>query len=461
MRAWNLGATEAAGRQVLAQLHQHGYEAFFVGGCVRDSLLGRTVKDIDIATSAKPEEVIACFERTVPTGLQHGTVTVLMDRQPFEVTTFRTESEYVDFRRPTEVQYVTSLEADLQRRDFTMNAMAMGIDGELIDPFNGQKDMEAKILRCVGNPVERFGEDALRLLRCVRFAAGYHLDIEEETWLALCEQAPLLKHIAMERVRAELERLVEGEAPHRGLQLLLSSELLGYFRQDIGLPVQSAWRTPLAEGALANLTALHAASARWALLLLLTEEGPAAARHAMRQLTFARAAGEAVGSVVALHDEVVAAGLAQPTGVTPAAAFKLAAVSFGKEAAQRWLEAIAVLHRASQAVPFAHAAQLASAEPSSHSRNHSPSLLLTFLQSDVCELLVTRGEKWLLEMPCTELSELAITGSDLIQATGLKAGPWVGHTLYELLNRVALGDLSNSHADLLAAALVHIKEKSE
>ncbi|MCR8642252.1 CCA tRNA nucleotidyltransferase [Paenibacillus sp. N1-5-1-14] len=486
MQAWNLGVTEKAGRQVLAQLHASGYEAYFVGGCIRDACLGKPVKDIDIATSAKPEEVIACFERTVPTGLQHGTVTVLIDKQPFEVTTFRTETAYVDFRRPTDVQYVTNLEEDLQRRDFTMNAMALGLEGQIIDPFGGQQDLEAAILRCVGNPMERFGEDALRLLRCVRFAAGYQMQIEDETWEALCTQAPLLKHIAMERVRAELERLVGGESPERGLQLLLDSELLAYFRQDLGLPVATAWRTKLSAGALANLTALADVSARWSLLLLLTEEGPAAARHALRQLTFARAAGEEVVAVVALHDDFVAtACLAEPASeVALAATVKLAAVRYGAKAAQRWLAAIAVLRRAAgaamaapsapsdmqaappresapaQPVPTVDGAVSSSTVPET-AADLSTSRLLTFLHTDACDLILASGNQWLTEMPCTMVSELAITGSDLMQAAGMKGGPWVGQLLHELLNRVAVGKLSNSRAQLIEAALVELKEKSE
>lgn len=337
------------GLQVLERLIAHGHQAYFVGGCVRDGWLGRPVQDMDIATSATPDQVMACFERTAPTGLKHGTVMVILGDDTFEVTTFRTESAYEQFRRPTEVKYVTSLPEDLQRRDFTMNAMAMDSTGQIIDPFGGRQDLEAGVLRSVGEAAARFGEDALRMLRCVRFAAEYGLRIEEATWRALCQHAPLLQHIAMERVRAELERIVGGAAPHRGLRLLVDSGLPQHFRQALGLPVTAAWRSPLAERALPRLGALAEPSARWALLLLLTEERAGAAHTALRRLTFARAESEAVAAVVAVHDDVVA-GMAQPPaqGVAASleAAVKLAAVAHGGEAAERWLRVIAALHAA-------------------------------------------------------------------------------------------------------------------
>lgn len=337
------------GLQVLERLIAHGHQAYFVGGCVRDGWLGRPVQDMDIATSATPDQVMACFERTAPTGLKHGTVMVILSDDTFEVTTFRTESAYEQFRRPTEVKYVTSLTEDLQRRDFTMNAMAMDSTGQIIDPFGGREDLEAGVLRSVGEAAARFGEDALRMLRCVRFAAEYGLRIEEATWRALCQHAPLLQHIAMERVRAELERIVGGAAPHRGLRLLVDSGLPQHFRQALGLPVTAAWRSPLAERALPRLGALAEPSARWALLLLLTEERAGAAHSALRRLTFARAESEAVAAVVAVHDDVVA-GMAQPPAQGDAAsveaAVKLAAVAHGGEAAERWLRVIAALHAA-------------------------------------------------------------------------------------------------------------------
>lgn len=158
---------------ILHTLEEAGYEAYVVGGCVRDSILGRSPDDWDITTSAKPEEVKALFRRTVDTGLIHGTVTVMLDKEGFEVTTYRVDGEYEDGRHPKEVSFTASLEEDLKRRDFTINAMAYNPKRGLVDLFGGVQDMENRIIRCVGNPLERFTEDALRILRAVRFSAAW------------------------------------------------------------------------------------------------------------------------------------------------------------------------------------------------------------------------------------------------------------------------------------------------
>ena len=157
---------------ILHILEKAGYEAYVVGGCVRDSILGRSPDDWDITTSAKPEQVKALFHRTVDTGLQHGTVTVLMEKEGYEVTTYRVDGEYEDGRHPKEVTFTASLKEDLKRRDFTINAMAYNPSSGLVDLFGGLEDIERKIIRCVGDPWQRFGEDALRILRAVRFACG-------------------------------------------------------------------------------------------------------------------------------------------------------------------------------------------------------------------------------------------------------------------------------------------------
>lgn len=178
---------------VLAKLEQAGFEAYFVGGSVRDTLLERDVADIDIATSAFPEEVKQVFMRTFDTGIEHGTVSVLEAGEIYEITTFRTEGTYADFRRPDEVVFIRSLEKDLERRDFTMNAIAMGLDGRFIDPFDGQKDMMNKQIRAVGEPWERFHEDALRMMRGVRFVSQLGFSLERRTYEAMQQNITLLK----------------------------------------------------------------------------------------------------------------------------------------------------------------------------------------------------------------------------------------------------------------------------
>ena len=191
-----------------------GFEAYAVGGCVRDSILGRTPQDWDITTSARPEQVKALFPRTIDTGIQHGTVTVLLEKEGFEVTTYRIDGKYEDSRHPTEVIFTPSLEEDLKRRDLTINAMAYNDEKGLVDLYGGQEDIRAHMVRCVGDPKERFGEDALRMLRAIRFAAqlGYH--IEEETKDAIRQLAPSLKNISAERIQAELVKLMTSPHPN-------------------------------------------------------------------------------------------------------------------------------------------------------------------------------------------------------------------------------------------------------
>ena len=174
---------------IIRELMAHGFEAFAVGGCVRDSILGREPGDWDITTSAKPEQVKQIFHRTVDTGIEHGTVTVLMDKEAYEVTTYRVDGEYEDHRHPKEVTFTASLEEDLKRRDFTINAMAYNPETGLVDIFEGIQDLNRKVIRCVGNPGERFDEDALRILRAIRFSAQLGFEIDDATKDAMTERA--------------------------------------------------------------------------------------------------------------------------------------------------------------------------------------------------------------------------------------------------------------------------------
>ncbi len=190
-----------------------GFEAYVVGGCVRDSILGRKPQDWDITTSARPEQVKALFPRTIDTGLQHGTVTVIREREGFEVTTYRIDGEYEDSRHPREVIFTPNLEEDLKRRDFTINAMAYNDEAGLIDIFGGMEDMEAGVIRCVGNPLERFREDALRMLRAIRFSAQLGFQIDPSTRDAVRELAPTLQKISAERIQMELVKLVTSPHP--------------------------------------------------------------------------------------------------------------------------------------------------------------------------------------------------------------------------------------------------------
>ncbi|MGO4271784.1 hypothetical protein AB4Z22_18420 [Paenibacillus sp. TAF58] len=347
---------------VLTKLEEAGYEAYLVGGCVRDAVLGRSIKDIDIATSALPEQVMSCFPRTAPTGLQAG------------------------------------------------------------------------VLRCVGNAEERFGEDALRMLRCVRFASTYGLEVELSTWQALLAQAPLLRHIAMERVRSELQRMIEGPAPARAVRLLLASRLTAYLKKQLPLPFERwlAW-----DEALDAVSALSGQHDRWAMLLMLLEMPADTVRTALQELTFSRADGEAVVAVLALREAVAAqltSGAPQDAALEQDPAplervWKLGAVRRGEAAARALLRLLRVL------------------PPSPEERGE----LARFLHTTAPELLL-HGDTWLKEVPCFSLKELAITGTDLAEELGRQPGPWMGVLLQQLLERTALGEIPNERESLLLAA---------
>lgn len=205
-------------KTIISTLEAAGYEAYAVGGCVRDAVLGREPEDWDITTSAKPEEVKALFRRTVDTGIAHGTVTVLLDKTGYEVTTYRIDGEYADSRHPKEVSFTDSLQEDLRRRDLTINAMAYNETTGLVDAFGGISDLEGRVIRCVGDARERFGEDALRMLRAVRFAAQLGFSIDEDTQAAIRQMAGSLKHISAERIQTELTKLLVSPHPEMLLQ---------------------------------------------------------------------------------------------------------------------------------------------------------------------------------------------------------------------------------------------------
>ncbi len=204
-----------AARKIIEQLNTSGFEAYVVGGCVRDSLLGRSPEDWDITTSAKPEQVKGIFNRTVDTGIQHGTVTVLIDHEGYEVTTYRIDGEYEDGRHPKSVEFTGNLLEDLKRRDFTINAMAYSDREGLVDAFDGVKDLEGRVIRCVGNPLDRFNEDALRILRAIRFSAQLGFDIEAKTRAAISVIAPNMAKVSKERIQVELTKLLLSDHPGR------------------------------------------------------------------------------------------------------------------------------------------------------------------------------------------------------------------------------------------------------
>lgn len=203
----------AAAEEIINKLKAHGYDAYVVGGCVRDMMLGREPEDWDITTSARPEQVKQVFRRTVDTGILHGTVTVMMDKEGYEVTTYRIDGEYSDGRHPDSVEFTPNLTDDLKRRDFTINAMAYNSQTGFVDNFGGAEDLRHKIIRCVGEPMDRFTEDALRILRAIRFSAQLGFTIEEKTLKAIHVIAPNLRHVSKERIQVELTKLLLSSHP--------------------------------------------------------------------------------------------------------------------------------------------------------------------------------------------------------------------------------------------------------
>ncbi len=214
-------------KYILARIHEANEEAYIVGGCVRDLLLGIEPSDWDVTTSATPERVKKLFDRTIDTGLSHGTVTVMINKENYEVTTYRIDGKYEDYRRPKDVLFTRNLKEDLLRRDFTINAMAYNENEGVIDMYSGLEDLNHKVIRCVGNANDRFREDALRMLRAIRFSAKLGFDIENETYQAISKLAHLIKHISLERVNIELTKTLVSIDPEK-MRELVNTGLIQY-----------------------------------------------------------------------------------------------------------------------------------------------------------------------------------------------------------------------------------------
>ncbi|MET0960675.1 MAG: CCA tRNA nucleotidyltransferase [Psychrobacillus psychrotolerans] len=247
-----------AAYKIIDKLEQAGFEAFVVGGAVRDFVRNAPANDVDITTNATPMEVKEIFTHTIDVGIEHGTVLVVVD-EPIEVTTYRSESTYSDFRRPDGVTFVRNLQEDLQRRDFTINAMALTKEDELVDYFGGRKAIEEEIIQAVGNPQLRFSEDALRMLRAVRFSAQLNFPLEQETFQAIRSLHALIEHVSIERVKMELEKIWLSDFPFKGMKLFVESGLSQNFPGDWERHLQS-WD---------NFSSFNVKSNGWAFFALL------------------------------------------------------------------------------------------------------------------------------------------------------------------------------------------------
>lgn len=215
-------------KYILKNINNHGYEAYVVGGAVRNYLLCKDIADFDVTTNALPDYIEKLFEKTIPTGKKFGTITVLHDNNSYEITTFRSDGVYSDGRRPDSVSFSKELKEDLKRRDLTINAMCMDYDENIIDYFGGKEDLKNGIIKCIGNPDERFNEDALRMIRAVRFMTQLRFTIDEETRLSIIKNSHFIKAISIERIHDELNKILLSEKPSRGIRMLVNTGLMDY-----------------------------------------------------------------------------------------------------------------------------------------------------------------------------------------------------------------------------------------
>ena len=394
---------------LLDALHAAGYAAYAVGGCVRDSLLGRTAHDWDLCTSALPQQVMELFgaEQCIPTGLQHGTVTIKYGGQLYETTTFRTEGSYTDGRHPDEVQFVPDVREDLARRDFTINAMAYNEAEGLVDPFGGQKDLQNGLLRAVGEPHQRFTEDALRILRLYRFAARFGFALDAATARAARQLAPHLDCISAERIQEELAKLLAAPQP-------------GAYLEPAVLAVVLPELTPAAlEAAKPVVDACPAGEenlpVRWAALL--GALGEADTRRVLKRL---RCSNACIEETAVLVRETAGEGVSEEKASAHPGDIHIRQLlgRYGLCTVERLCALCAALHP--QAAP-------------------------------TCALAAQRARQLDADGVCCRVSQLAVNGRDLM-AAGIPAGPALRRVLEALLDGVIRAEYPNEKPALLAAA---------
>ena len=412
--------------RIIDTLMRAGYEAYAVGGCIRDSLLGREPKDWDITTSASPAEVKALFPKTVDTGIAHGTVTVLLNREGLEVTTYRVDGTYEDSRHPKEVTFTPDLNEDLKRRDFTINAMAYNDTHGLIDAFDGAGDLDRKIVRCVGDPKERFSEDALRMMRAVRFGAQLGFTVEEQTRSAICALAPTLKKISAERIQSELVSLLMSDHPEE-MRTLYETGITKVILPEFDVMMQTAQNSPhhmytVGEHTIQSLAQIESKKTLRLAMLFHDigkpsckttgedgqdhfyghpQKGSEMARSIMRRLKFDNDTTQKVCCLVAGHD--------QNPPITERSV-RRAAVSLG-----------------SGAFPDIFAVKRADILAQS---DYQRSEKLAYVdQYEACYRSVIEKNQ------CLSLKDLAVSGRDLI-AAGMRPGPALGNVLNRLFELV-------------------------
>ncbi|MCI9427682.1 MAG: HD domain-containing protein [Eubacterium sp.] len=424
---------------ILDTLHSAGFEGYAVGGCIRDSLLGKEPKDWDITTSATPKEVKSLFPHTVDTGISHGTVTVLLEREGFEVTTYRIDGKYEDSRHPKEVTFTPNLLEDLKRRDFTINAMAYNQKDGLVDAFDGVGDLRRGLIRCVGDAKQRFKEDALRLMRAVRFAAQLGFSIERETYAAICEMAGDLRRISVERIAAELVGLLVSDYPEK-IRALYESGITSVILPEFDAMMQTEQKNPhhlytVGEHTIAALSFVEKDKIlRLAVLLhdvakplceTVDEEGVShfhghpelggeMAKRILRRLKFDNCSIQSICRLVSAHDD-------------------------NPPLTERSVRRV-IMRIGTDAFPALFALKRADILAQSNYQRQEKLEYLDGFQMYYRKIIEAKD--------CLTLKELAVSGSDLIQA-GMAEGPALGETLKELLELVIDDPKKNTKEYLL------------
>lgn len=432
---------------LLGRLREHGYAAYAVGGCVRDTLLGIEPKDWDICTSALPEEMKQVFEeyRTADTGLKHGTLTVIVDRVPYEITTFRIDGAYTDHRHPDHVCFVDRVDEDLARRDFTVNAMACDDEDRIVDLFGGQADLEKRIIRCVGDPGKRFEEDALRILRALRFASVYGFTVEEKTADAIRKYVGTLSNVAGERIREELMKLLCGKDCGRILRAfpevfcLIVPELKATvgFEQNNPHHLYDVWEHTVrgvenveAEPLLRMTMLLHDTGKP----LTMTTDEKGCSHYCGHPVESAKIAAKTAERLkldrVTTHDLLT---LVEAHDI-PLSTERKILLRRLRKFGEKNLRRLFVIHRADR---------IATGTRTETEKDEDTRALIKAL------------DDLLAEEPCYSLKQLAVTGTDLLQL-GMK-GPEIGQTLDGLLNAVIDGKAENTRENLLDLAGKRIK----
>ncbi|WP_078807228.1 CCA tRNA nucleotidyltransferase [Pilibacter termitis] len=379
---------------VIKKIENAGFLAYFVGGSVRDALLGVEIHDVDIATSAYPEEIKQIFPKTIDVGIEHGTVLVLCEEENYEITTFRTEGTYQDYRRPDEVTFVRTLEEDLRRRDFTINALALEQTGELVDNFEGEKDLENRVIRAVGVPKERFHEDALRMMRAFRFASQLDFEIEKETLLAIEENVFLLEKISVERILAEFVKMMMSKHWKRGLRYFLETNAFLY------VPALSeSSREALEQFLTLEENSLQSEGQMWALLLFMLEKESDEVRRFLKKWK--------ESNQVIKETSNILQGLRHRKN-------------------QEW-SALTLYSLSEEEASFVEE-------------------LLGFFSLPYD---VAKSREMHKQLPIHSKADLAVTGADLLQLTEMRQGKWLGKLLDELEKNVLLGEIDNKKQELL------------